>query len=517
MYSYVPKSSAGEECGRGVRARSCHGEGTAIQCCFRGKGTDYGTLLAKCEGGIKGGFDMRRTILLPVILLFSIVPLAAQTSKPSPLLAPTPPMGWNSWDSYGMAVDESEFKANADWMAQHLKQFGWQYAVVDEGWFLQNPESGGKPQWEYNLDANGRYVPAVNRFPSAANGAGFKPLADYVHGLGLKFGLHIIHGIPRQVVSKNLPIGSSVGSTFHAAEAADRADVCEWNSDNFGVKDNAAGQAYYDSMAQLYAGWGLDFIKVDCISSRPYKETEIRMISAALKKTGRPIVLSLSPGPTSLAVASSVRRYAEMWRISDDFWDYWKPEPGQAWSPQTLQGQIATAVGWAPHIEPGHWPDADMLPIGYIGPHPGLGSARSTRFTHDEQRTLVGFWSIIRSPLILGANLTRNDDWTTSLVTNPEVIDIDQHSTANRPLIVTNGLVIWSAQPEDGKGQYLGIFNRGDSELKVSLRWNEIGLRLGHAYLVRDLWERRDIGSQTSLQLTLPPHASALYRLTIAD
>jgi len=460
---------------------------------------------------------MRRTILLPVILLFSIVPLAAQTSKPSPLLAPTPPMGWNSWDSYGMAVDESEFKANADWMAQHLKQFGWQYAVVDEGWFLQNPESGGKPQWEYNLDANGRYVPAVNRFPSAANGAGFKPLADYVHGLGLKFGLHIIHGIPRQVVSKNLPIGSSVGSTFHAAEAADRADVCEWNSDNFGVKDNAAGQAYYDSMAQLYAGWGLDFIKVDCISSRPYKETEIRMISAALKKTGRPIVLSLSPGPTSLAVASSVRRYAEMWRISDDFWDYWKPEPGQAWSPQTLQGQIATAVGWAPHIEPGHWPDADMLPIGYIGPHPGLGSARSTRFTHDEQRTLVGFWSIIRSPLILGANLTRNDDWTTSLVTNPEVIDIDQHSTANRPLIVTNGLVIWSAQPEDGKGQYLGIFNRGDSELKVSLRWNEIGLRLGHAYLVRDLWERRDIGSQTSLQLTLPPHASALYRLTIAD
>ncbi len=436
----------------------------------------------------------------------------SRTARANPNhLAMTPPMGWNSWDSYGLTVDEPEFKANADWLAKHLKQFGWQYAVVDEGWFLQNPESGGKPAWEYVLDGASRYVPALNRFPSAANNAGFKPLADYVHSLGLKFGLHIIRGIPREAVAKNMPIADS---PYHAADAAEEADTCPWNADNFGVRDNAAGQAYYDSVARLYAGWGLDFIKVDCISNRPYKESEIRMISAALEKSGRPIVLSLSPGPTSLAVADSVRKYAQMWRISDDFWDYWTPaaDPAESW-PQTLHGQFATAVGWAPHIEPGHWPDADMLPLGYLGPRPGLGSARQTRFTHDEQRTLITLWSIMRSPLIMGGNLTQMDEWTTALLTNPEVIAVDQHSAANRPLIVTNNSVIWSARSEDGKGYYLAVFNRGDSPQTTELAWNEIGLAAG-TYKLRDLWERKELGAATSLKLTLQPHTCVLYRLT---
>jgi len=375
---------------------------------------------------------------------------------------------------------------------------------------LRNPESGGKPAWQFTLDKDSRLVPASNRFPSAEGGAGFKALADYVHSLGLKFGLHIIRGIPRQAVEQNLPIA---GSPYHAVEAADRSDTCAWNSDTFGVKENAAGQAYYDSLAKLYAGWGLDFIKVDCISSRPYKASEIHMIGAALKRSGRPIVLSLSPGPTSLAVAADVRKYAQMWRISDDFWDYWSPASGQDWT-QTLHGQFATAAGWAPYIGPGHWPDADMLPIGYIGPRPGLGQARPTRFTHDEQRTLLTFWSIMRSPLILGSELTQSDDWTTSLLTNPEVIAVDQHSAANRPLITTNGLVIWSARPEDGKGYYLGIFNRGESPQDIDLGWNELGLGLGKAYHLRDLWERRDLGPAMSLKLTLPPHACALYRIS---
>jgi hypothetical protein len=416
-------------------------------------------------------------------------------------------MGWNSWDSYGLTINETEYKANVEWMAEHLKQFGWQYAVVDEGWYLQNPESGGKPAWQYTLDNRSRFMPAPNRFPSAANGAGFKPLADYVHSLGLNFGIHIIRGIPREAVAKNTPIADS---SYHAAEAADQSDTCSWNPDNYGVKDNQAGQAYYDSVARLYASWGLDFVKVDCISSRPYKESEIRMLSAALRKTGRPIVLSLSPGPTSLAVADDVRKYAQMWRISDDFWDYWNPAPDQAWA-QTLHGQFAAAAGWAPSIGPGHWPDADMLPIGYIGPRPGLGSARQTRFTQDEQRTLLTLWSITRSPLIMGGNLPHNDDWTTSLLTNPEVIAVNQHSTYNRPLLTTNATVIWSAKPEDGKGHYLAIFNRGESVQDINLGWNEVGLVLGRAYSLRDLWEHKDLGSATALNLTLQPHACVLY------
>jgi alpha-galactosidase len=258
---------------------------------------------------------MRHAFLKTVLLLIlSQLPLTAQEATVVPRLAPTPPMGWNSWDSFGLTITEPEYKANAEWMAKHLKKFGWQYAVIDEGWYLQNPESGGKPAWQFTVDTHGRFTPALNRFPSAAHGEGFKPLADWVHSLGLRFGVHIIRGIPREAVVKNLPIA---GSPYHARDAADQTDTCFWNHDTYGVRNNAAGHAYYNSLARLYASWGLDFIKVDCISSLPYKADEIHMISAGLRSSGRPIILSLSPGPTSLAVADDVRHYAQMWRISD--------------------------------------------------------------------------------------------------------------------------------------------------------------------------------------------------------
>jgi alpha-galactosidase len=445
--------------------------------------------------------------IIPALLALSQL-LAAQNISDGATAA-TPPMGWNSWDSYGLTIRESEYRANVDWMATHLKQYGWNYAVIDEGWFLQNPENEGRASLKFTLDAQGRYTPAPNRFPSASNGEGFRPLADYAHSLGLKFGIHILLGVSREAVARNLPIA---GSSYHAADAADVSDTCSWNTDNYGVKNNEAGQAYYDSVAKLYAGWGVDFIKVDCISSRPYQSAEIHMISAALKKTGRSIVLSLSPGPTSLAVADDVRQYAQMWRISDDLWDFWKPSSDQNWV-QTLYGQFATAVAWTPFIGPRHFPDADMLPIGYLGPRPGLGTARQTRFTHDEQRTLLTFWSIIRSPLMIGGDLPHNDPWTTSLLTNPEILAVNQHSTANRPLITSNNIVLWSAKPETGDGYYLAVFNRADQEWEIALQWNEVGLVSGHAYKLRDLWERKDLGTAISLKLSLQPHACVLYRV----
>ena len=221
------------------------------------------------------------------------------------------------------------------------------------------------------MDDSGRYTPAVNRFPSAANGAGFKPLADYVHSLGLKFGIHILRGIPKLAVEKNLPIA---GSSFHAADAADSSDTCPWNFDNYGIDGSKPGaQAYYDSIAKLYASWEVDLIKVDCISSRPYKGDEIRMLSTALAKTGRPIVLSLSPGPAPLEKTDEMRKYAQMWRISNDIWDLWHSTVDY---PQGLGDQFANVAKWAGKAQPGHWPDADMLPLGYLGPAPGWGQPR---------------------------------------------------------------------------------------------------------------------------------------------
>ena len=439
--------------------------------------------------------------LLPLLLLFTT--LQQIHAEPIALHAP---MGWNSWDSYGLTVTESEFKANASWLAQNLKKHGWQYVVVDEGWYLENPEAkpGG---FRFVLDAQGRYIPAVGRFPSAANGAGFKSLADSVHAQGLKFGIHIIRGIPKEAVAKNMAIADS---SFHAADAADQSDVCPWNKDNFGVKATPAGQAYYDSLAKLYAGWGVDFVKVDCIASNPYKPDEIRMFNEALRKTHRRILLSLSPGPAPLDKAAELARYAQMWRISNDFWDHWGPRKANDWS-QGLLAQFHTTAQWAQYVDADRWPDADMLPIGNLGPRPGEGSARQTNLTHDEQRTLITLWTIFRSPLIMGGNLTQMDSWTTSLLTNDEVIAVNQHSHGGGAVGTEADQAIWVAWDDLDKTAYVALFNLADHAQKMNYPLQPLGL--GTGLHVRDLWAHKELPRTDVANPVLEPHAVALYQV----
>jgi alpha-galactosidase len=413
-------------------------------------------------------------------------------------------MGWNDWDSYGMAITEAEFRANVEWFHQHLQPSGWQYVTIDEGWFFDRPDD--PKDKGVQLSPDGRFLASTSRFPSAADGAGLKPIADWVHSLGLQFGIHILRGIPRKAVEKNLPIA---GSPYHAADAADTSDRCRWDSNNYGIRDNAAGQAYYNSIAQLYAGWGVDFLKVDCIS-QPYKTAEIHMLSAALKATGRPIVLSLSPGPTPLADAADVVQQAQLWRISDDFWDLWS-KPGNETFPQTLTGQFSVLAAWAPYAGPGHWPDADMLPIGYLGPHPGWGEPRESRFTPDETRTLLTLWSIARSPLIVGADLLRMSSATEALLTNPDVIAVDQHAAASQSVLHTADTAVWTSHLDTGR-EAVAVFNLKDEPATLSYPWSALGLSGAH-YRVRDLWQRKDLGRKSSLSVTLPPHASALFSL----
>ncbi len=374
-----------------------------------------------------------------------------------------PPMGWNSWDGYGTTVKEADVKANAKWLAEHLKSAGWQYVVVDMEWFVTNPTpEGNSKNSQYTVDTHGRYTPALNRFPSAANDSGFKPLADYVHSLGLKFGIHILRGIPKQAVEKNLPIA---GSSYRAAEAADTSDTCPWNPDNYGLDATKPGaQAYYNSIAKLYASWTVDLIKVDCISSRPYKGDEIRMLSTALAKTGRGIVLSLSPGPAPLEKTEEMREYA---------------------------------------------------PLGRLGPAPGWGQARDTRLTHDEQRTLMTLWSIFPSPLMVGGKLPSADAWTISLLTNPEVIAMDQHSTGNHPVVATDKTVVWVAQSTLTKTHYLALFNVSESSQTLQYAWKDLGFPAAK-YKLRDLWQRKEVGVAASMEVTVPAHGVVLYGLSPA-
>jgi alpha-galactosidase len=441
---------------------------------------------------------MRRSTLLLALL-------AALPLRIYPQLAPKPPMGWNSWDSYGMTITELQFKQNVDWLHTHLQPSGWQYVVIDEGWYLASPQ---KPDQGYTVDANGRYIPAGDRFPSADKNSGFKPLADYVHSLGLKFGIHIIRGIPKQAFGRNLPIA---GSKYRAVEAADTSDTCRWNHDNYGVRDNAAGQAYYDSIAKLYAGWGVDFVKVDCIS-QPYRTASIHMMSRALKKIGRPIVLSLSPGPTPLEKASDVVQQAQMWRISDDFWDVWNRDETSTDFPQSVTHQFPLLAEWVRYAGPGHWPDADMLPVGWLGPDPGWQQARQSRLTPDETRTVLTLWSIARSPLILGANLTRMDNATEAMLTNREVLAVDQNSTGNQARLHTPATWVWTARATSAKGDYVALFNVSDAPAALHYTWRELGIPAGR-HVVRNLWLHKNVGETQGIMVKLAPHASALYRV----
>ena len=361
--------------------------------------------------------------------------------------APTPPMGWNSWDNFGTTVTEAETKQQADFMAAELKSHGWQYIVVDIQWYEPNAKGHGyRADAELSMDGFGRLTPAVNRFPSGTDGAGFKPLADYVHRLGLKFGIHLMRGIPRKAVEKNLPVK---GTPQRAQDIANRNSICPWNPDMFGVDMTKPGaQAYYDSVFELIASWGVDYVKVDDIA-RPYHEheKEIEAIRRAIDRTGRPIVLSLSPGETALTAAAHVRQHANLWRISDDFWDRWL----------ALQEQFARLEKWNPHRVAGAWPDADMLPFGVLD-----HGKRSTRFTRDEQITVMTLWSIARSPLMHGGDMTKTDEFTLSLLTNDEVLAVNQRSVNNRLVFNRDDLVAWVADVPGSRDRYLALFNARD-------------------------------------------------------
>jgi hypothetical protein len=391
-----------------------------------------------------------RTNLATAVAFAGAVGLPAQAGDAPPAFldwARTPPMGWNSWDAFGTTLTEAQAKAQADFMTKHLLPYGWKLLTVDIQWYEPGATGHGyRENASLVMDGFGRLQPAPNRFPSAINGAGFKPLADYVHGKGLQFGIHLMRGIPRLAVARNLPVK---GTRLRASDVANRASTCAWNPDMYGVDMEKPGaQAYYDSVFELLASWGVDFVKMDDIS-RPYHENEreIEAVRSAIDRTGRPMVLSLSPGETALDAAAQVQRHANMWRISDDFWDNW----------QALLAQFKRLADWNPFQGPGHWPDADMLPLGVID----LGR-RSTRFTPDEQRTLMTLWSIARSPLIHGGDMTKTDAFTLSLLTNAEVIAVDQASVDNRPLFERNGFIAWVAAVPESRDRYLALFNTRD-------------------------------------------------------
>ena len=419
-----------------------------------------------------------------------------------------PPMGWNSWDCYGAGVTEDELLGNAGFMRDRLKQYGYQYVVCDIQWY--EPAAKGNVYNNFAdlcMDEYSRLIPAVNRFPSSANGAGFKPIADKIHSMGLKFGIHIMRGIPRQAVHRNTRI---YGTTARARDIASQFSLCPWNTDMYGVDTEKRGaEEYYDSLFKLYASWGVDFVKVDDIANtefspqNPYSaEKEIEMIRAAIDRSGRDMVLSLSPGPAPLNKAEHLSENANMWRISGDFWDRW----------DKLLNMFSLCEKWYPDVKDGSFPACDILPLGKLcidGSYMG-DMGRDSGFTKEEQKTMMTLWAVFRSTLFFGGELRLTDNYTLSLVTNPEVINVNQNS--EKPLLVYNkgGIAVWQTKIENCTA--VAVFNLSDEEKHYKLSFLNLGIENVRA--VRDLWARKDISKcENDVTVSLKPHSSEFFEI----
>lgn len=411
-----------------------------------------------------------------------------------------PPMGWNSYDYYDTTVNEADIRENAEYMAKNLKEYGWEYVVIDIEWYSYAPGTQRErfqyiPFGDVEMDEYSRLLPCPERFPSSVNGAGFKPLADYVHSLGLKFGIHIMRGIPRIAAHTHSKI---LGSDKTANEIADPYSICYWNPDMYGVYPlMEASQQYYNSIMDLYASWGVDFIKCDdiCRMDARSSKQEIEMLHKAIIQTGREIVLSLSPGAAKPDMADFYKENAEMWRITDDFWDRW----------DLLLDMFSRCRTWQNDVSDGNYPDCDMLPLGYLGK--GFGDERVTRLTKDEQITMMNLWCIFRSPLMLGAYMPKLDDFTLGLLTNKKVLSLLDGSHGAKEIYNKDGVIVWSSKANEGNASYYAIFNVSDEEQGVVP--NEVcGLDSENA---EDLWNEKNI--DISDMMTMRPHASILIRI----
>ncbi|MBP3603886.1 MAG: glycoside hydrolase family 27 protein [Lachnospiraceae bacterium] len=420
------------------------------------------------------------------------------------LFAKTPPMGWNSYDYYDTTVNEEQVKANADYMAKNLKKYGWEYIVVDIEWYAH--EAGSQrdkfqyiPFSKLEMDEYSRLMPDPERFPSSKDGVGFALLAEYIHGLGLKFGIHIMRGVPRIAAHLHTPIK---GSEATANQIADAASICPWNPDMYGVVDSADGQAYYDSLLELYASWGVDFIKCDdiCRYDQPSAKKEIEMIAKAIKKCGRPIVFSLSPGPAIIEEAWYYEKHANMWRITDDFWDEFR----------LLKDMFRRCEIWQEHVKEGCYPDCDMLPVGMLGK--GFGKEHKTYFTESEQRIMMTLWCLFGSPLMIGGELTMLDDFTVELLTNEKVLAMLGSDCKPCQIVRDDKKAIWMAENKNTKEKYVALFNLGDDKQKIEVSLEELNVEKGEVSL-EELWSGEKKLQKNKIMSEVDCHDCKVYLL----
>jgi alpha-galactosidase len=472
---------------------------------FAATGLPTGLALASDTGIISGTTPAAGSYPVTVTVTSSAGGVSATfTFVSGDTISLTPPVGWNSYDSYGASIKEDEVLAQAQAIRTSLQPYGWNTVVIDYRWY--DPQD--------HIDANGRYLPSTDKYPSATGSNGFKPLADKVHALGLGFGIHIMRGIPRTSYASNTPIANS---SYKAQDAGNANDPCPWDTHMWGVRgDTAAGQAWYDALFAQYASWGVDFIKIDDMvnnNTTTYHQAEVDAIRASINKSGRSIVLSLSPGPMLTMWATDLGANANMWRIVNDFWDY----NGLS----TLTDVFTAAGNWqaVTALSAGHWPDADMLPLGYLGPRDEWHASGQTTFSRNDQVTIMSLWGIMPSPLIFGGNpqSLASDPWTLALLSNEELMAVNQDPTGThaRRVVQQGTTEVWARDLSRGR-KAVALFNRGTQDATVSVTFSTLGV--AGTPSVRDVWHRADVtGMTTGLSVNVPYGGALVYVLSPAS
>lgn len=435
-------------------------------------------------------------------LIFALLPnqIEAQNSEKSK----APFLGWNSYDCYGTHINEKLTHENLDAFIEKLKPYGYEYFVLDAGWYRHYDLKPGEiwptdgDERHLNIDEYGRFIPSEVLFPN-----GFKEIVDKAHKQGVKFGLHLMRGIPREAVKKNLPVK---GTGYFACDIADTTDICNWSTLNYGVDmDKPGAQEYYNSVLELVAGWGVDFIKYDDIVHKP---EEINAVADAIEKTGEKIVLSISPGNDIDPELYDTYQRADMIRISRDIWD--------------LQEDIDISFErWEeiqPYADKGFWLDQDMIPFGHIRvnyplTHDKLSSSRGyermDNFSYAQKKTFITQRAMAASPLFMGGTLTSSPPIVFELITNEDMLVCNQNG-------VTGGLVerienysefldIWKTPHKKNENEgWIGIFNRNEYTELIKFEKEEIGLNKSESYHLYDIWGKRIIEDAESFIFDIP-------------
>ncbi|KAF1861218.1 hypothetical protein Lal_00036220, partial [Lupinus albus] len=371
--------------------------------------------------------------------------------------ANTPPRGWNSYDSFSWIITEEEYLQNAQIISdQLLSQYGYEYAVVDYLWY-RNLNGDSNSRGNDLIDEWGRMHPDPERWPSSRGWNGFKNVADKVHGMGLKFGIHLMAGISTQAYDADtLILDTSTGKAYeecgkvqHVKDIAIPDRACKWMSNGFMALNvtSGAGKAFLRSIYELYISWGVDFVKLDCVFGEDLDFEEITYVSQILKDHKPSIVFSLSPGVSATPnMAKTINGLVNMYRVTGDDWDQWSQVVTHF---DVARDYAAAKLTGAQGLNGYSWPDLDMLPFGWLtDPAAKEGPHRSTNLNLVEQQTQITLWCMAKSPIMYGGDLRNLDSWTKDgVITNPTLLFINSNSTDNteacEPFLLFFGRILY--------------------------------------------------------------------------